>query len=259
MSRLGLYLGLPVPPRAAAPPSLPDPSTVPGLGLWLQDNHGVWEDTSRTDEAEDADPVAGWTDRSSAARHGSQASVSARPTLRLSGDVGIESGVDDSIPLLSTITLDANAGWTCYFVVHVGSGASRIRTITSGNETQRIFFNISGGEMAVIATDPVTGNCTAAMGAGSGSTGLKVVRITREPDSNPIIVNMTGVSGAKTGSGANVFSSLAISHLWYGGQLAGCENYRLRAAIIYPATGVLSAGNKAVVEDWIEAEFGVTL
>lgn len=61
-------------------PDVATPAGMSGLVAWWDADHGVWRDTARTLIARELEAVAGWTDRSGAGNHLSQATAGLRST-----------------------------------------------------------------------------------------------------------------------------------------------------------------------------------
>ena len=59
------------------------PASVQGLVLWLDAGQGLFQSTGGAAATANADPVGQWMDQSGNARHGTQATTAAKPTLRL--------------------------------------------------------------------------------------------------------------------------------------------------------------------------------
>jgi hypothetical protein len=105
------------------------PSNPGGIGTapvwWVKADAGTYQDAARTTPATaDGDPVGGWVDQSTSAKHLAQSTSSKRPVLKLNIQNSLPAirfdGVDDFMDAASAV-LSSAAAWTA-FIVHKTTG-----------------------------------------------------------------------------------------------------------------------------------------
>lgn len=113
----------PLPRPAPGPPSVSDPSGIPGLIFWFDAGQGVFSDAGLT-PAVDTDLVHQWHDRSGLAHHLTQATSSKRPTWSaavLNGEPAVSwDGVDDRLAVTFATTVPQPT--TIFAVVNYTAG-----------------------------------------------------------------------------------------------------------------------------------------
>lgn len=234
---------------------LPPPSTVSGLGLWLEDLYtsSLWEDSSFTTPATNGDPVGGWQDQSGSGRHATSSST-ARPILR-SGTAadGLQfDNSNDYLDLASAVTLAA-AGATVY-VVYYWPNTTYVGTALVDNPTETAKLGIShsgiGASLRLAFIDS-SGTGSSNTSSGSPAAGYVVYRLRKTTTTN-MAVKCAGQTEANI-TISNVASSL--NRINIAGFAA--TNGRIRALYVWPSK-TLSADEMTTVENWINARYGVT-
>lgn len=132
---------------------------ISGLVLWLNDTSSKWQESTRiTPAVLDTDPVGAWDDASGQGNHALQATVGARPTLKLAIQNGRPvvrfDGVDD---FLGTVVLTLPTAFTAIIVYanRVNVNGTLLGLTTGGTLLQRnatFFPNVAEASMTAIST-----------------------------------------------------------------------------------------------------------
>lgn len=230
-----------------------DPSTVSGLGLWLEDLYtgDLFQDSARTTPAVNGDPVGGWTDRSGAGRHASSSST-ARPILR-SGTAadGLQfDNSNDYLDLASAVTLAAAA--STIYIVYYWPSATYVGTAMVDNPTETAKFGLLyqtvGSKMLLSFVDS-GGSGSVSTDNGAVSAGYVVYRL-RKTTSTNLAVKCGGASekNITIGNRTSNFNRINIAGF-------AATNGRFRAAYVWPSK-TLTTEEMEVPEDWIDYRYG---
>ncbi len=220
-----------------------NPTDIAGLQLWL--------DAAQIAGLNDGDAVATWTDRSGNANNAVQATASRRPTYQTAEINSLPAvqldGVDDFLDLTSSINATnftvfivgrKSTGAALHFVgvcaKAVGAAMSPLYYGGDGNfytQTQTGAYRVTAGQNATLQSNFLY--------TGYSNGGSPQHRLNR---------SLLGGSNASSGS-PTAFDSIGARTVFgdYGNQLLG-------EVLVYDSS--LSAGDIALVEDYLQAKWG---
>lgn len=234
---------------------LPPPSTVSGLGLWLEDLYtsSLWEDSSFTTPATNGDPVGGWQDQSGSGRHATQGTAGARPILR-SGTAadGLQFDATDDWMAFAGSALTNNYGgnWTVYVVFYWPNATYQGALVANPLADAELGVRYNSGNMRVRIV-PDSGDGDTNQSVGPQAAGYYVARFRRTGATTAEVkvagataINITLVSDHKF-----TLTGLSI-------QGFNTANGRIRAVYAWP-TASLNDSQMAIPEDWIDYYYGV--
>jgi hypothetical protein len=226
---------------AMAKPTAFSPSSIAGLGLWV--------DASQITGLADGDPVATWSDLSGNGRNFAQATSAQRPTYKVSilnGKPVVRfDGVDDrldaayvvaqGLSVFSVLVPRTNTGTPAYYddVSTSGSPCTIYRGAGAGNYTLNAGTDLNSGTAVATGTPVVTGGIYSAA-------------------SSVVTINGTSASGAAGSSGYTVGPRLGCNRL--SGNFAQVD---FAEYLIY--NSALSSTNRRLVEAYLGAKYGITV
>jgi hypothetical protein len=213
------------------------PASIAGLQLWL--------DASQIVGLNDGDAVGTWSDLSGNGHDLVQATSSKRPTYRaneLNGNPVVQyDGVDD---YMSCAGFSVSQPCTWFAVVKRTGGASQgfLVDALSGSDRQALYYVSSAWNAWAGITLTQTGTSGAAWKSiqavfNSSSSSITVGGVTAS--GNVGVQNLSG--------GLIVGEAVTLAGYAFGGQVAELGCY----------TGVLSAGNLALLQEYLNSKYGL--
>lgn len=237
--------------QAAAPP---DPSTVTGLSLWLEDLYtsSLFQDAALSTPASNGDPVGGWVDQSGAGRNATQSTAGSRPTLRSgTGIDGLQFDDTDDTLGLTSVNLGTTA-FTVYVVFYWPNATYQGTFLWDAAWTDELGVRYNAGNMRIRVLDnDNVGSTTTSVGA--VLAGYCVARYARTTATN-VEVEVAGKDAVNI-TVNNLPTDFTISKIQKAG--SSCSGGRIRAVYAWFGKN-LDAGERATVEAWIDYRYGVT-
>lgn len=213
--------------------------------LWARGDLGVFTDAAKTTPATNGQAVYTWVDQISGADL-IQATEANRPVLLT---VGI-----NSLPSLSfnathwlTSTFDANNGYTAVYILYTADGTAE-KYLSCANAATNNFLHVRGTES--VRMDAGTTITPVNNGGYPLSTAVCLLAEFNGVASN---IEINGTAGTAGDAGTTALTNLRVG--CYNGTTSGWIG--LVGEVMY-FTEILSAGNKAILESYLAARWGMS-